>query len=80
MMKTLIHDTLRHRPWQPRHLRIMILDLKGAVSAMAPILGACSRFAFPALSVKYFADALMMDMANTVISPVQLNSPGGISR
>lgn len=54
--------------------------LKGAVPATAPVWGACSRFAFPALSAKYFADALMMDMTNTVIPPVQLNSPGGISR
>lgn len=54
--------------------------LKGAVPATAPVWGACSRFAFPALAAKFFADALMMDMTNTVIPPVQLNSPGGISR
>lgn len=54
--------------------------LKGAVPATAPVWGACSRFAFPALSAKYFADALMMDMTNTVIPPVQPSSPGGISR
>ncbi|HYP67640.1 MAG TPA: prenyltransferase/squalene oxidase repeat-containing protein [Thiobacillaceae bacterium] len=44
--------------------------LRGAIPGSAPIWGAYSRFEFPNWAAKFFADALMMDMANSVVPPV----------
>jgi hypothetical protein len=44
--------------------------LRGAVPGSAPIWGGYSRFEFPNWAAKFFADALMMDMANSVVPPV----------
>lgn len=44
--------------------------VRGAVPGSAPIWGAYSRFEFPNWAAKFFADALMMDMANSVVPPV----------
>ncbi|MGA7180305.1 MAG: prenyltransferase/squalene oxidase repeat-containing protein [Thiobacillaceae bacterium] len=44
--------------------------VRGAIPGSAPIWGAYSRFEFPNWAAKFFADALMMDMANTVVPPV----------
>ena len=42
----------------------------GAIAGSAPIWGAYSRFEFPNWAAKFFADALMMDMADAAIPPV----------
>ena len=44
--------------------------LRGAIPGSAPIWGAYSRFEFPNWAAKFLADALMMDMANSVVPPV----------
>jgi hypothetical protein len=44
--------------------------VRGAIPGSAPIWGAYSRFEFPNWAVKFFADALIMDMANVVVPPV----------
>jgi Beta-L-arabinofuranosidase, GH127 catalytic domain len=44
--------------------------VRGAVPGSAPIWGAYSRFEFPNWAAKFFADALLMDMVNTVVPPV----------
>jgi hypothetical protein len=45
-------------------------SIRGAIAGSAPIWGAYSRFEFPNWAAKFFADALMMDMAETTIPPV----------
>ena len=50
--------------------------LRGAVPGSAPIWGAYSRFEFPNWAAKFFADALMMDMANSVVPPVPAVAKG----
>ena len=44
--------------------------IRGAIPGSAPIWGAYSRFEFPNWAAKFFADALMMDMANVAVPPV----------
>jgi hypothetical protein len=44
--------------------------VRGAIPGSAPIWGAYSRFEFPNWAAKFFADALMMDMADVAVPPV----------
>jgi hypothetical protein len=44
--------------------------VRGAIPGSAPIWGAYSRFEFPNWAAKFFADALIMDMANVPVPPV----------
>jgi hypothetical protein len=50
--------------------------VRGAIPGSAPIWGAYSRFEFPNWAAKFFADALMMDMANVAIPPVVAAAKG----
>ena len=43
---------------------------RGAIAGSAPIWGRYSMFEFPNWAVKFFSDALMMDLANTAVPPV----------
>lgn len=52
------------------------LVIRGAIPGSAPIWGAYSRFEFPNWAAKFFADALMMDMANVVVPPVPAVAKG----
>ena len=55
-----------------RHHRIDDPDpiVRGAIAGSAPIWGRYSMFEFPNWAAKFFADALMMDLANTAVPPV----------
>jgi len=44
--------------------------VRGAVAGSAPIWGRYSMFEFPNWAAKFFADALMMDLADTAVPPV----------
>jgi hypothetical protein len=44
--------------------------VRGAIPGSSPIWGAYSRFEFPNWVAKFFADALIMDMANVAVPPV----------
>ncbi|MET0682015.1 MAG: prenyltransferase/squalene oxidase repeat-containing protein [Casimicrobiaceae bacterium] len=46
------------------------VTLHGAVAGSAPIWGRYSMFEFPNWAAKFFADALMMEMADAAIPPV----------
>ena len=48
--------------------------VRGAIAGSSPIWGAYSRFEFPNWAAKFFADALIMDMADTTIPPVVTRS------
>lgn len=50
--------------------------VRGAIPGSVPIWGAYSRFEFPNWASKFFADALIMDMANTVVPPVPAAAKG----
>ena len=50
--------------------------VRGAIPGSAPIWGAYSRFEFPNWAAKFFADALMMDMTNSVVPPVPAVAKG----
>jgi len=50
--------------------------VQGAIPGSAPIWGAYSRFEFPNWAAKFFADALMMDMANVAVPPVPSSAKG----
>lgn len=50
--------------------------VRGAIPGSAPIWGAYSRFEFPNWAAKFFADALMMDMANVAVPPVPAGAKG----
>jgi hypothetical protein len=50
--------------------------VRGAIPGSAPIWGAYSRFEFPNWAAKFFADALMMDMANVAVPPVPAGARG----
>lgn len=50
--------------------------VRGAIPGSAPIWGAYSRFEFPNWAAKFFADALMMDMANVAVPPVPTAAKG----
>ncbi len=44
--------------------------VRGAIAGSAPIWGRYSMFEFPNWAAKFFADALMMDLADTAVPPV----------
>ena len=44
--------------------------VRGALAGSAPIWGRYSMFEFPNWAAKFFADALMMDLANITVPPV----------
>ena len=44
--------------------------VRGAIAGSAPIWGRYSMFEFPNWAAKFFADALMMDLANIAVPPV----------
>jgi hypothetical protein len=44
--------------------------IRGAIAGSAPIWGRYSMFEFPNWAAKFFADALMMDLANIAVPPV----------
>lgn len=50
--------------------------VRGAIPGSAPIWGAYSRFEFPNWAAKFFADALIMDMANVAVPPVPAAATG----
>ena len=50
--------------------------VRGAIPGSAPIWGAYSRFEFPNWAAKFFADALIMDMANVAVPPVPAAAKG----
>ena len=50
--------------------------IRGAIPGSAPIWGAYSRFEFPNWAAKFFADALIMDMANVAVPPVPAGAKG----
>jgi hypothetical protein len=50
--------------------------VRGAIPGSAPIWGAYSRFEFPNWAAKFFADALIMDMANVSVPPVPASAKG----
>jgi hypothetical protein len=50
--------------------------VRGGIPGSAPIWGAYSRFEFPNWSAKFFADALIMDMANVAVPPVPAAAKG----
>ena len=50
--------------------------VRGAIPGSAPVWGAYSRFEFPNWAAKFFADALIMDMANVVVPPVPAAAKG----
>lgn len=52
--------------------RLVHLDpaVRGGIAGSAPIWGDYSRFEYPNWAAKFFADALMMDMADIAVPPV----------
>ena len=52
--------------------------VRGAIAGSAPIWGAYERFLFPNWAAKFFADALMMDLADVRVPP-PLASNGQVS-
>ena len=44
--------------------------IRGGIAGSAPIWGDYSRFEYPNWAAKFFADALMMDMADIAVPPV----------
>jgi hypothetical protein len=44
--------------------------VRGGIAGSAPIWGDYSRFEYPNWAAKFFADALMMDMADISVPPV----------
>jgi Squalene-hopene cyclase C-terminal domain len=70
---TEMHDTARRAiAFVKRHQRINDPDpiVRGAIAGSAPIWGRYSMFEFPNWAAKFFADALIMDLANTAVPPV----------
>jgi len=49
--------------------------VRGGIAGSSPIWGDYSRFEYPNWAAKFFADALMMDMADIAIPPVPSSSP-----
>ena len=43
--------------------------VRGAIAGSRPIWGRYSMFEFPNWAAKFFADALMMDLANIAVPP-----------
>lgn len=50
--------------------------VRGGIPGSVPIWGAYSRFEFPNWAAKFFADALIMDMANVAVPPVPAAAKG----
>ncbi|MFU2485961.1 hypothetical protein [Thauera sp. WH-1] len=50
--------------------------VRGAIPGSAPIWGAYSRFEFPNWAAKFFADALIMDLGDSVVPPVPAAARG----
>lgn len=50
--------------------------VRGAIPGSAPIWGAYSRFEFPNWAAKFFADALMMDLADVSVPAVPVAARG----
>ena len=48
--------------------------VRGGIAGSSPIWGDYSRFEYPNWAAKFFADALMMDMADMTIPPVPVTS------
>jgi hypothetical protein len=48
--------------------------VRGGIAGSSPIWGAYSRFEYPNWAAKFFADALMMDLADTAIPPSPLEA------
>jgi hypothetical protein len=44
--------------------------VRGGIAGSSPIWGDYSRFEYPNWAAKFFADALLMDLADTVVPPV----------
>jgi len=55
-----------------RHQRVDDADpiVRGAIAGSAPIWGRYAMFEFPNWAAKFFADALIMDMAEIAVPPV----------
>jgi Squalene-hopene cyclase C-terminal domain len=49
--------------------------VRGGIAGSSPIWGGYSRFEYPNWAAKFFADALMMDMADIAIPPVPAVTP-----
>jgi hypothetical protein len=49
--------------------------VRGGIAGSFPIWGDYSRFEYPNWAAKFFSDALMMDMTDTVVPPVPVVSP-----
>lgn len=49
----------------------------GGIAGSSPIWGDYSRFEYPNWAAKFFADALMMDMADISVPPVPAVAAGG---
>jgi hypothetical protein len=47
--------------------------VRGGIAGSSPIWGGYSRFEYPNWAAKFFADALMMDMADMTIPPLPVN-------
>lgn len=54
--------------------------VRGGIAGSAPIWGAYSRFEYPNWAAKFFADALMMDMADIAVPPLPERATGAASR
>jgi hypothetical protein len=44
--------------------------VRGGIAGSSPIWGDYSRFEYPNWAAKFFADALLMDLTDTVVPPV----------
>jgi hypothetical protein len=51
--------------------------VRGGIAGSAPIWGDYSRFEYPNWAAKFFADALMMDLADIAVPPVPAVARGG---
>ena len=51
-------------------------SVRGGIAGSAPIWGGYSRFEYPNWAAKFFADALMMDMADVAVPPVPAVAAG----
>ena len=52
-------------------------EVRGGIAGSEPIWGDYSRFEYPNWAAKFYADALMMDLADISVPPVPLPSPAG---
>ena len=51
-------------------LDVMDPVVRGGIAGSSPIWGDYSRFEYPNWAAKFFADALLMDLADVVVPPV----------